>query len=163
MKIFALAFLILTSIDLASGQSYIDPKNSDPGFLAESEHFIFYSHLWLNLHHFLYNKALSYSKSGIETAIEQDKWKRLDQNERRIIETMLKFYAENITQHDLRTGGYNYKFKRWVVQFSSENSFPISDEFVEHVKLLNNFQRIYSNHFWKIHHSSNKKVLDEKI
>jgi len=163
IKILAIAFLILSSIDFLNAQPYVHPKNSDPGFLTESEHFRFYSHLWLNMHHFLYNKALSYRKSGIEAAIEQDKWKKLNQNERQIIETILKFYSEKITHQDLRTGEYNYKFKRWVVQFSNENPLPSSDEFVEHSRLLNNVQVIYLNHFWVIHHSSNKRVLEENI
>ena len=44
IKMLAIAFLILSSIDPVYAQLYIHPKNSNPGFLAESEHFRFYSH-----------------------------------------------------------------------------------------------------------------------
>lgn len=158
-----LTLIVLLSIHVANGQDYVHPENGDPGFLAESEHFIFFSHMWLNMHHYLYNTALVYRESGIDAAIEPATWERLDPIERRTVEDALKFYAGNMTDQDLRTGGYNYSFKRWVVQHAVESSLPDSEDFAEHVQILNGFQQIYADYDWAIHDSANKLVLRDNI
>jgi hypothetical protein len=65
MKLFLAVIVFLTAAARLSGQ-YLHPSESDPGYLQETTYFRFYSHFWLNLHHFLYNRALLFADSGMQ-------------------------------------------------------------------------------------------------
>lgn len=144
-------------------QEYLHPKTSDPGFLGESKQFMFYSHLEFNMHHFLYNAAILYRDSGITAAVDSGIFATMLDEEKKLTESALTFYAKNMIGHDLRTGDYNFALKRWLVEHHWKNDLPAVKEFTDHSVILNAFKRVYSKFFWEKHHASNFKAYLENI
>lgn len=138
-------------------------QNKEPGFIGESDRFLFYSHFWLNMHHFLYNKVIVFGKSNIEETIGSNDWNKMNKNERIYFEQSLNFYSKNIDTEDLRTGQYNSKFKKWVVQQELDNFLPNEAPFAEHSKQLNKFRALYNKYYWDVHKKSNLAAFKGNI
>ncbi len=138
-------------------------KGKELGFIGESENFLFYNHFWLNMHHFLYNKARESSRSNIEKTIAPEGWNKMNKNERFCFKKSLRFYSENIIVEDLRRGAYNSKFKKWVVEQGMGNLHSNDELFVKHSKQLNNFKNVYEKYYWKTHLESNNAAFRKNI
>ena len=67
-----LVIFLLAAKSLA-GQHPVDEK---PGYLDESNYYAFYSHYWLNLHHFLQQEALTNQVSKKST-VSEAVWKKM--------------------------------------------------------------------------------------
>lgn len=145
-------------------QSYIHPQATDPGFIGETEHFMFYNHLWLNMHHFLYNSAIVFQEEGISSAISRDIWNVLTPGEREIMQSVLGHYTTNFAQEDLRTGKNNFEMNKTIVRIHSKEELPVGlPGFEAHFSMLNQFRPIYEKHYWKTHRTSNMNAYLDNI
>ena len=149
--------IVLLSIGSAYCQSVL------PGTMDTTSYFSFYSHYWLNMHHMLYNHALVFAENDFETAVPDSIRSQLQPGEVDTYKRVLSYYEDNIIQGDLRTGDYNYYFKRWVIDLDWDAPLPEVESFSDHVVNLNAFADIYSRIFWEAHNAQNKKVLADNI
>lgn len=135
----------------------------DSGLIGESNYFRFYNLYWLNMHHFLYNKAIMFENSNLEEVISSKNWNVLNQKEQVVFKEVLSFYSKNIIIEDLRRGEYNNKFKQWVVLQTQRDSLLKEASFSKHVGYLNNFKEIYSKLYWALHEESNNSVFNQNF
>lgn len=144
-------FVLLTQI-LFSQQSIV---SNEPGYIGESSKFKFYSHYWLNMHHFLYNAALQSKESGIDAVKDSRFTKTLTVDELNILSTAITFYELNIISHDLRSSDYSQEFKKWLVLNNHFDSLPLNKAFQNHIQHLNLFNNVYKGHQWEQANNAN--------
>ncbi len=142
---------------------YVHPQATDPGFQAETDHFVFFSHIWLNMHHFLYRQAEFAYDPKAEYPSDENVYASLNSQEKEALKEALAYYRDNLLKEDLRRSGYMFHFKRWVIQFGAEGDLPDLEEIREHVNLLNKIKHVYLSHFWKKHHAANQAVLNTNL
>lgn len=147
---------------ILKGQEYIHPSTEDDGFLGESERFMFFEHYWLNTHHWLYNMGLKAEELNLEE-IFTEHWEKMSDPEKETLTKAIEYYKANVLQYDLRTSGYTYHFKRWVVTQPSDTFDEIPGNFLENVLILKSMHEIYKRFFWDLHHEENKAVFEENI
>lgn len=137
-----------------------EPSN---GYLEKTQLFEFYSHFWLNLHHFLYNKAQEYSEGSL-LEIFPTTWKQFSDSEKTIIEASLTYYRDSLISKDLRTSGYMYSFKTWVIQQADNQILSTEEEKArQHIAVLNKTADIYRTHWWHLHNKEHQKVLASNL
>jgi|GEM_PF-1184640 len=157
-----LVIILFMHAFLLKGQEYVHPSTDDAGFLGESERFMFFEHYWLNMHHWLYNMSLKAEDLTLEEVfIEQ--WEKMSDSEKETLTKAIEYYKSNILQYDLRTSGYTYHFKRWVVTQPNDTFDKIPGDFLENVLILKSMHGIYKGFFWDLHHKENNAVYEENI
>jgi len=77
--------LLLSSVLPSFG---IAQEQASPGYLEESERYIFYSPYWFNLHHFLYQDAMLREVQG-GSVIDSAKWLSLEADDREVLDQAL--------------------------------------------------------------------------
>ena len=160
MKKITLFYLMLT-LSFFKCQTKPMEATIPPGYLTESQLFEFYSHYWLNLHHFLYNKADVYTKKSIEETITTAVWEQMKVSEKETFIAALAFYRDNLIEEDLRTGDYHYTFKNWVIQQKGNANLPNNSAFDSHINILNKVHTNYTKYWWRKHQEKNLQVLED--
>ncbi len=155
------SFLIFPA--LLKSQDYVHPQKTDDGYIGESTYFMFYNHFWLNMNHYLFGTAMREDETSLEKLVDAKIVNRLSSDEKAEVEKMLDFYRKNMVHEDLRTGDYQYAFKRWVVQHSAKKPLPSFDQSPEHISLLNQFAPLFRKKFWKELKKANKRVYKSNI
>ncbi|MTI40824.1 hypothetical protein [Fulvivirga lutimaris] len=131
-------------------------------------YYSFHIDYWVNLHHFLYQKAkgsqiAKLQEDGLEFQDigESDIYASLSKHQRQQLDNSIKFYAQNLIQKDLlRDLG---EIRVWLQ--NHKNSHKIKDTLIsrEYTDILNNASEVYKNTFWPVHKSHNLKVLQKHI
>ena len=134
-------------------------SKTDPGYLAESEKFRFFSSFWLNYHHFLYLNAQARVKSPDNVLSDN-----LSDAERAALGEVLQYYMDHLIEHDLRMSGSMFQMKRWLVGFDLSDELPPNPTFAQdHLDHLNRCKGLYQRHFWPQHSAQNQGVLDANL
>lgn len=155
--------LIILSALLSCKVNPATVTEKSSAFLDESQLFEFHSHFWLNLHHFLYNKADVLEEKTIAEIFDSTKWNQLSSSEKTALESALIYYQNHLVVEDLRTGDYLYAFKVWVIQQSDNQPLPAEFERKDHPAILNNTADIYRKHWWDSHNNAHKEALDANL
>jgi len=160
--IIVLAGLGLLSSAQAQAQDAPPTDDQFPGFVAESERFAFFSHYWLNMHHFLHQVAVAGSeeRSGpVDTEVRDN----LNGTERNVFEEVVAFYKRNLADKDLRSSEYMQDFKKWVVRQDTTGFSSVPKEFRDHTDRLESFDSIYRQHFWGKQQASNENIVSDNL
>lgn len=145
--------VIFLFISICSSMFTVKAQNEISYKLGESEYFEFYSDPWVNMHHFLQFQALRYSRSE-----SLENWfSLLNESDSTTFKKLLDYYSENLLQLDLRTSKYQREFIK-IISSEYGTSAP-GEEFVLHLKLLDEFFEIYEKHFWANQFEINNKVF----
>jgi len=159
MRLYYLFFLSSLLSCKSIPNTSTEPSN---GYLEETQLFEFYSHFWLNLHHFLYNKAQDYTKKSLPEVFPAT-WIQLSDSEKMTIKNALTYYRKELISKDLRTSGYMYDFKAWVIKQADNQILPIEKEAEQHIGILNKIANIYRTHWWHLHTEEHKVVLASNL
>lgn len=152
--------LLLVITTLSFGQTSI--KSNQKALIGESEGFKFYSHFWFNMHHFFQYEALT-QKVTKKSKVPQKLRDSLSNSDKEKLNKVIKFYQENMIDKDLRTSDYMSDFRLWIITQDKDTFSNVPDRFKTHISQLQSVKKIYTDTFWKEHHSSNKQVLNDNL
>jgi len=141
------------------------------GCLAQSaiqstEYFEFYNNYWINLHHFLYQKAkgsqlkkleedgMGFRKIGEDTVV-------LSRSENDVLDRAIYYYQKNLIDKDLRRD--LGAIRRWLQQQAEPEEIRDTTFSAAYTDLLNEVSTVYKRHFWKLHKELNLNVLNHHI
>jgi len=133
-----------------------------------TDYFEFQNNYWVNLHHFLYQKAdggqlrkleedgLDFIEIGEIKAYEQ-----LSSKEKQILNQAIKYYKDSLITKSLRRDLNDLRI--WLnekEEFKIISDVSFGEEFTT---IINSFSPIYEKHFWEIHKAHNLSVLKKNI
>ncbi|WP_271765292.1 hypothetical protein [Aquimarina algiphila] len=143
-------------------------QNKTNTSIAETDYFEFYSDYWINLHHFLFQKA----SGDQEKRIQEDGHRLLDINEAVVYKNLndkqakklteaITYYKKNIIDRSLHRGLGRERV--WLQKQPIDQ--PITDTlFSKHyTKILNQASEVYRTTFWPIHTKQNKQVITKHL
>jgi hypothetical protein len=123
--------------------------------------FQFYSHDWLNLHHFLYQWAF---RASNESSNESRRWmqvpemseiSRLSSEEQKIWNQAVQFYSSNMIQHDLLFNNSMIEIKTQLSK--SDGEIALAEDLPGDLRThLNNSMPIYRKHWFPGHDKLNR-------
>ncbi|MEM1134735.1 MAG: hypothetical protein AAGI07_02765 [Bacteroidota bacterium] len=137
----------------------IHKENKLPEFVEETDLYAFYSHFWLNMHHFLQQEVLM-NQVKDSSVIASGIWNRMDNSEQKKWENAINFYKETLVEKDLRMDDYMWAFKNWVTTQEMEVFANVPDSFSIHCSHLQKVSGLYKKYFWEEHTASNQEILD---
>ncbi len=131
-----------------------------------SKYFEFHNNYWINLHHFLYQRAkgsqqaqlmedgYDFREIGEDTII-------LNSNERDLMANAIAYYKNNLIDKDLRRdlGG----IRVWLQQQSPNEMIKDTLFSGDFINILNDASIVYRKHFWKLHQALNVAIINEHI
>lgn len=162
MRYIAYLFLIVWASHVSQAQEYVHPSASDPGYLNESNRFMFFENYWLNMQHWLYNMSL-YSQEEPISEVIGERYEEFTDSEKEVVASAVDYYQKNILEHDLRFGELTFAFKRWVITQTNDELQDIPSEMQEMALVLQSVRPVYDKYYWVDHHKQNLKVLSENI
>lgn len=134
---------------------------------AETQYFSFHSDFWVNLHHFLYEKAsgqelrkLSEDGLAFLDIGEDAVFEKLDQDEKAAIDNALDYYRESLIGKSLIGQG---DISLWLQKQDEEGLIRDTLFSSRYTILLNTVSKVYREHFWPIHLLQNQNILKEQI
>ena len=141
------------------------PVNS---LIDTTNYYEFHSNYWINLHHFLYQKAkgsqekkLLEDNSQLIDINEEIVYKNLTSQELEILNKAISYYENNIIEknlyRDLRE--FTYMFRNQENVLLQDNELLTN----EYKNVINEASVIYRKHFWEIYKEQNEKVIKAKI
>ena len=134
---------------------------ADPYLLAETEQFRFQSNFWINMHHFLFQKAKDLKRERNITEKEQELIDQLKGKDLKIYQQSLDYYTEQIIDKSHLFDEGLTKVKNYLGGFSGKrlpkNGIPDKALF----KVLNDFSRTYEKIFWPLHDGANRARFNE--
>ncbi|MEM9077157.1 MAG: hypothetical protein AAGC43_08960 [Bacteroidota bacterium] len=141
---------------------------SDQSILDSSYYFTFHNNYWINLHHFLYQKAggsqlSKLQRDGNEMLIigEKEVEESLTSQQRTVLDGAISYYKDNLIQKGLLRDLGLERF--WLQKQSGYIAIADSTVSKEFVDVLNKSSKIYQKTYWSIHKKHNKDVLDFQI
>lgn len=136
--------------------------------IDSTSYYSFHIDYWVNLHHFLYQKAKGsqiskLQEDGLEFQDigESDIYTSLSKSQKQKLDNAIEFYVQNLIQKDLlRDLG---EIRIWLQ--NHKKSRTIKDTLIsqEYTDILNDASEVYKNTFWPIHKAHNLKVLQKHI
>ncbi len=161
-KIIQYYSILILTVSCAYGQK----ENKD--LVAVTDYFEFHSNYWMNLHHFLYQKA-----SGEQLRnLQQDGNQFLEIGEEEIYDTLnseqvqalddaIAYYKENIASKSLL---FELNNERIWLQNQYENISIIDTTFTKkYTQILNQVSPIYKQSFWPIHKAHNRYIVEHHL
>ncbi len=133
-----------------------------------TDYFEFNINYWVNLHHFLYQRAdgsqqkkleedgLTFIEIG-ETNVEA----QLSKNEKEILNQAIKYYKDSLITKNLRRDLNHHRI--WLQEkkeFKTITDTAFGEKFTE---ILNKVSPIYQKYFWEIHKAHNTSTLEKHI
>lgn len=119
--------------------------------------------MWMNLHHFLYEKASNrqekhLKKDNVRFINTRDSFalSELNEKEQTILSECAQFYKDNLIDQQLLYSGRIFK---WLQHQSSSQKIADTTYSKGFTETLNRIRPIYEAHFWPIHQEQNKKLL----
>ena len=136
--------------------------------LDSTFYFSFHNNYWINLHHFLYQKASENQLSKLrqdgnemlvigEKAVEES----LNDKQRSDLNSAIGYYKNNIIHKNLLRG---LGFERFWLQKQTGTS-TVADSTVSNrfADVLNHVSKTYRKTYWPIHKKHNEKVLEHQL
>ncbi len=159
---YLLATLTFFAVAHLQAQEYRHPSATDPGYLGESNRFMFFENYWLNMQHWAYNMS-SYAQEDPLDKVMGEVYDQLSDKDRLTLQNAVTFYQDEILQYDLRIGELTYYFKRWIV--TQQNSIPqeVPEQFRPLMDQLIALKPLYDKHYWPEHHAANVAVYEDNI
>ncbi|MEM6540894.1 MAG: hypothetical protein AAF634_07005, partial [Bacteroidota bacterium] len=136
--------------------------------LDTTRYFSFHNNYWINLHHFLYEKAsgdqlAKLKQDGNEMLVigETTVEKSLTPEQRSNLDGAIEYYKENIIQKGLLRGlGYE---RYWLQRQMGGKALADSTVSQEFVDVLNRVSNTYGETYWPIHKKHNEAILEFQI
>lgn len=150
--------LLTTTLSL-----HASPVVSDT--IAQTAYFSFHSNPWVNLHHFLYERAshrqeehLTKDNVSFLTIGEEEVETQLSEAERATLAKGVAFYERYVIDQSLLGSG---RVLKWL--HDQKADAPISDTSFSRAftETLNATAALYRAHFWPVHHRHNLQVLEQ--
>ena len=158
-------YLVLLCLFCVISSNARSQKGAD--VLFTSEHFSFHNNMWMNLHHFLYEKA---SNQQTEKALQDGtplkdigdnlEISQLSDNDRSAFEDGIEFYRDNVIEQPLIASRRLLKWlqsqspDRWITDTTYSQAFTV---------ILNQLYPVYKNHFWQRHSDINSDLVTDYI
>jgi hypothetical protein len=157
--------VLLLGVDAsAAAQSPEEAPSADT--VATTDHYVFVSHPWLSLHHFLYQWARA-ENGGFQrySVVERDSLARLSPTERDTWTRAVSFYADRITEYDL-----THSDTMRAIRNQLRDTPPHPDSlgalpFDLHTTLRSAMQ-VYRTHWWPSHEALSRnwiQVVTERL
>lgn len=136
--------------------------------LDSTQYFMFHNNYWMNLHHFLYQKASGNQLSKLqqdgnemlvigEKAVEA----ALSSQQRSDLDSTIDFYKNNLIHKGLLRGlGKERYWLQQQIGYMAVTDSTVSSEFVN---VLNNVSKTYRETYWPIHKKHNEEILEHQI
>ncbi|MEM8763185.1 MAG: hypothetical protein AAGD88_05210 [Bacteroidota bacterium] len=159
-------FLIFLFLTLLSSPTPAQPQA--PSVLDSTLHYVFHNNYWINLHHFLYQKASGGQLSKLlqdgnrmlvigEKPVEAS----LTIRQRSSLDSAIGYYKSNVIQKSLLRGlGYERYWLQKQVGSKAVKDSTVSQEFVD---VLNSVSTTYRETYWPIHKKHNAEILEHQI
>jgi len=119
------------------------------GPVAQAGSFEFHSDFWLNLHHFLYEQALSDSKRSLNLAAD----------EKATWDKAVSFYRQNMTKHDLLMDRRMNDIDTELAEDETLPKLVVNGPDGALWDTLNSVAPVYRAHWWTDHDQSNRKFI----
>ncbi len=134
--------------------------------LANTNYFKFHSNFWINLHHFLYQKA----KGSQISKLQEDGLEFLDigeepiidglsNNDHEVLSNAILYYKQNLIQTSLSRMG---NLRDWL---QDQSDYQLLEPFdsTQLTSILNSVSGIYRQNLWSIHHKQNQIVIQQHV
>lgn len=143
---------------------FLSKGQTKTSIIDTSHYFEFHSDYWINLHHFLYQKADSGQlKNLLEDGLtfldigEDSVYDKLTDTESENLNEAVEYYKTHLTDKSLFRLG---ELRVWLQNQDPQRmiddttfSKPLTD-------MLNIASTVYRPHFWPLHNTQNRKILD---
>jgi len=149
-------------VSMTTGYGNYEVGNSD-FLLEESDHYVFYSSYWLNMHQFLYQQAKKNQLPNIKGVDDEARIESLSEDERNRFDQAINYYEQNIIEHHLLFGLNDLRVFLQRQQVFSIDGHPFGEEYDPLFKHLNAFSPIYRATFWPVHHKKNNEFLESNL
>ena len=121
--------------------------------VAQAGPFEFHSDFWLNLHHFLYEQALSASRRSPNlSGDEKGKWDKA-----------LSFYRQNMTKHDLLFDQHMNDIDTELAEDETLPKLVVNGPDGALWDTLNSVAPVYRAHWWIDHDQANRKFIASAV
>ncbi len=131
--------------------------------VATTAHFDFYNNYWVNLHHFLYDKALKEAPELTTDSLENQIVLKLNENDRRAYDQAVDFYRKYLASRSLVSDKIMHTIHACLVNFDAKTTPNCTDLEQEHIEIFKSFSPVYKKHFWKLHSEQNMGKLNEHL
>ena len=156
---FVLSFFLLTNFNFSKTNSSV---------VDSTEYFEFHNNYWINLHHFLYQKATgSQLKNLAEDGMsfidigENSVFTSLTNNQIAILDKAVKYYSDNFAGKSLIRDLGNLRV--WLQERDLETTIIDTSFTKAYTDILNEVSPVYKENFWRIHSEHNKLILNEHL
>ncbi len=130
---------------------------------AATDKFEFYNNYWVNLHHFLYDKALKEAPALTTDSLENALIQSFADADRRIYDQAVEFYRKYLAQRSLVADSILREIHICLTGTAAKNIPNCKTLEAEHVQLFKNFDLVYRKYFWKWHSEQNLRKLNEYL
>jgi hypothetical protein len=164
-----LLLLLITASLLGPTESVADSTSPAPpsaDTVETTDHYVFISHPWLSLHHFLYQWARA-ENGGLQrySVVERDSLGQLSATERETWTRAVSFYANRITEYDL-----THSDTMRAIRNQLRDTPPHPDSlgalpFDLHTT-LRSAMRVYRTHWWPSHEALSQnwiRIVAERL
>jgi len=143
-------------------------KNKGNAIDYQTDFFDFHHNYWVNLHHFLYQKA----DSSQLRKLQEDGLNFLDigdfnaqeglsNNEKVVLSRAIKYYRDSLSTKSLRRDLIN--LKAWLQEKEAFKMITDTLFGAKFTTILNEVSPIYEKHFWESHRLHNLSILTQHI
>ena len=159
----ALAFTILILFTISVGALSAQQSSS---IIDTSHYFVFHSNYWINLHHFLYQKANGSQQRKLQedgnTLVdigEESIYNSLESADRSAYDAAVRYYQDSLADKSL----FNLSGIRVVLQSQRSNQLSSAALPGDYIEIMNRFSNVYAKHYWPLHESRNDLVMEKAI
>lgn len=136
--------------------------------MDSTQYFSFHNNYWINLHHFLYQKASGNQLSklredGNEMLVigEKEVEKSLRDDQRSSLDKAIGYYKNNTIQKGLLRGLGHERY--WLQKQTGQKAIGDSTVSKEFVDVLNSVSETYKETYWPIHKKHNTEILERQL
>jgi len=129
-----------------------------------TDYFEFKNSYWINLHHFLYQKADSSQFKNLREdnlkfieVGEADLIAKLSNDEKEILNQAVKYYRDSLISRNLRRDLSS--LRNWLQQQEGSRVLTDATYGKNFIEVINKVSKIYDEYFWEIHKGHNLSVL----
>ncbi|MBV9958759.1 MAG: hypothetical protein JO360_10075, partial [Acidobacteria bacterium] len=134
-------------------------KTNDSAPTQSVHPFVFHSGFWINLHHFLYEQALSRKQAAGSKEVKESVPIPVDQRtpkERQLWDAAVDYYLRNIIKRDLLFDDELVKINDQLSDSEAARDLSGSGINSDLVKVLENVAPVYRVHWWPQHDRANR-------
>lgn len=158
---YIVSILVLTSLLCCS-------NNEEDTAVYSTHYFDFNNNYWVNLHHFLYQRAdnsqlrklqedgLNFLEIGEANAEGQ-----LTSHEKEALRKAIRYYKDSLTTKNLRRE--LTRLKVWLQEKEEFKTITDTSFGIKFIEILNNVSPVYQRHFWELHKSHNLSIITRHI